>query len=189
MPFQHYPMRPMTPKSYPPAATPAGYWIEPKINGWHIVFRGDGTVWTRHGHEITPWQCFKGMDLNFKYPVVAEIVNAAEMGNANVPGLANGGQAVIIAFDIMMPKAKIEERYKILTTAPLKNLPHWSVIPRFEAKTWAEVNEMVKVAKANGGEGVVLKERGSLYHVGKTASIERPSWLKLKQLVPLEKCK
>jgi hypothetical protein len=159
--------------------TPVAYWVQPKYNGWALVLPGNGTAWTRRGREITDWTCFDNLNLCFDYPLHAELIVAGGIAT-DVPRLKHGAvEPVIVVHDVMVKGLPIESRLALLDIIVPRE-PPWQVGQTFTAATWEEVNRLFRIALSEGHEGVVLKKRGSHYHIGQAGSISLPDWYKIK---------
>lgn len=81
--------------------------------------------------------------------------------------------------DMMVKGLPIESRLALLEKiAP--NGPSWQISQTLTATTWEEVNRLFQVALSEGYERLVLKKRGSHYHIGRTGSVSLPDWYKIK---------
>jgi len=172
-----WPQRPIKPLVLP--KTPIAYLIQPKYNGWALVLPGNGTAWTRRGREITDWACFNGLNLYFDYPFHAELIVAGGVAT-DVPRLKHRTiEPVIVVHDVMVAGLPIESRLALLDKF-VPTTPPWRKGQILTASTWEEVNQLFRIALSEGHEGLVLKKRGSPYHIGRAGSVSLPDWYKIK---------
>jgi hypothetical protein len=133
----------------------------------------------RRGRKITDWTCFDNFNLCFDYPLHAELYVAGGIAT-DIPRLKHGTvEPVIMVHDMMVKGLPIESRLALLEKiAP--NGPSWQISQTLTATTWEEVNRLFQVALSEGYERLVLKKRGSHYHIGRTGSVSLPDWYKIK---------
>jgi hypothetical protein len=175
-----WPQRPIKPLVLP--RTPVAYWVQPKYNGWALVLPGNGTAWTRRGREITNWTCFDNLNLCFDYPLHAELYVAGGVAT-DVPRLKHGTvKPVIMVHDVMIEGRPIENRLTLLDTVVPRE-PPWQISQTLTATTWDEINRLFHTMLSQGHEGLVLKKRGSHYHIGRAGSVSLPDWYKIKEEV------
>lgn len=174
-----FPMRPTTPRVLP--RTPARFLVQTKFDGWNVVVTG-GRVWTRHGNDITGWVEDWGFDLRPPHPVNGELVTDGGE-RRNIPSIKTGMfRPRLMAFDLMVEGPPIEERLEMLL-----ELEDGALVPAMTLDpvglrqlSWRWVNETLETVKAMGHEGLVLKRKGSPYHVSDVISVVTTDWLKVK---------
>jgi len=177
-----FPMRPSTPRVLP--ESPAEFLVQEKVDGWNVVVNG-GRVWTRHGHDITSWCSNWRFDLNPPWPVNGELV-AVGGQRKDVPSIKSGKfEPRLHAFDVMLEGVPLEERLEMVDEWAEGDA--WPILtwdPLEEGGGWGWVNLVLEIVKANGLEGLVLKRKGSPYHVSQEISVVSPDWLRM--LVPAQ---
>lgn len=170
-----FPMRPTTPRVLP--ETPAGFLAQTKFDGWNVVVN-EGRVWTRRGNDITSWCRIWPFDLRPRHPVNGELM-AAGGERKDIPSIKTGKfRPRLMAFDLMLEEAPLEQRLEIL--AGLEG--GWDVATTMDgaATSWSGLNTLLTALKRQGHEGLVLKRKGSPYHVSDVISVVTMDWLKLK---------
>jgi ATP dependent DNA ligase domain len=161
--------------------TPKNYIIQPKFNGWSLVIPGDGSAWTRRGNSITSWKCFENLDLNFPYPLHAELVATSNRAYDVTSLRHKSDDFKIIVHDVMVVGIPIEDRIQIAKDI-VPNLDPFYVSPFFCCLTWDEVKGLFEIITDIGHEGIVLKRMGSSYLIGQTGSIQNTDWYKIKNI-------
>lgn len=174
-----FPMRPTTPRRLP--KTPSDFLLQLKFDGWNVVIN-EGRIWTRRGNDITDWVDDWGFELNPKYPVNGELI-AVGGERKDIPSIKTGKlRPRVMAFDLMIEGMPIEERLQLLKGIEDGGLVAAMTTDPLQTKevSWSRVNRMLGAAKAMGDEGLVLKRKGSPYHVSEVISVVTLDWLKLK---------
>ena len=201
-----FPMRPSVPRQLP--ATPHEFLVQGKYDGWNVVI-ADGHVWTRHGNDITGWCARWGFDAGPPWPVNGELLAVDDDGVAartDIQGIRTGRcRPHVVAFDLMLEGVPIDERLQRLhellgiPSPAVLGLQAWAAHmaitpdagaaalsaaptadPALENSTWADLNRCLDAAHAAGREGLMLKRKGSAYHVSREVSIVTEDWLKMK---------
>lgn len=170
-------MRPSAPISLP--ASPKRYLIQLKYDGWNVVL-SNGRIYTRRGKDITGWGCWGGSNLYLQYPGNGELMAAAGHSRNNIQAVRAGRVApLIVLFDLCVPDVPLEERLALLAEQRLG--PDQRIAPVFgPLSTWDEVNAFLSRVSGSNVEGIVLKEKGSLYTPSGLGSICSPAWIKIK---------
>ena len=173
-------------------APPAGDWIyEIKFDGFRAVAYKDGKsvrLLSRTNHDLT-----------LKFPEVAEAIQKIKTSKVIIDGeivaLDSEGRSsfqllqayelgqerppiCFYAFDLLAVASKsyvdlsVEKRKEKLKTI----LPSDTEVIRYSASLGSDAEALLKMAGKHGLEGIIGKEKNSLYEVGRRSG----SWIKLK---------
>lgn len=170
-------------------------WVaEPKIDGWRmqIIRYEDGKVefWGRRLERNPNWteklKRFIKIVESFLPPssiLDSEITD--ERGRRYIPSIfadKKDSKPKIYVFDIIFYEGKeiyklpFYKRRKILES--INFLPPFFLIEQFEIKE--NIDKLLKKAKENNWEGIILKNKNSTYEIGKEGPIATEFWRKIK---------
>jgi bifunctional non-homologous end joining protein LigD len=167
-----------------PPPDPLNWWIEDKYDGFRAlcaISGGRAAIWSRNR-----------LDLSGRFPSIndalarlvvgealidGEAVALDEKGRSRFEALQQGGESMLYAFDLLWLDGQdlrgrpIEERRELLASLLSNVAPPLAIAERLEDDP---ERALAKVAE-RGGEGIVIKKRGSIYEGRRSRS-----WLKLK---------
>ncbi|MBT4856333.1 hypothetical protein HOM50_00635 [bacterium] len=162
--------------------TPDKYWAQPKFDGWRVV-RENGEFFTRHGNKL-PQDILTSMLTNTtEYDLDLELVSTE--GRRKIPTILAGSDThsgQLILLDVMIPDMPIEQRMKIAAT--IAKQEGIMLAPLQKALSWTNTNKLVRKAFDHTYgivcDGIVLKEKTSLYPTSNLGQICFSKWVKLK---------
>ncbi|KAI8371267.1 ATP dependent DNA ligase domain-containing protein [Choanephora cucurbitarum] len=85
---------------------------------------------------------------------------------------------ILLFNDTPLVNNRLEDRLKVLKTVMTEQQMHLRFVTRKEVNTREEVNGALEEALLNHEEGIVIKDRMSLYRIGRRS----PQWLKYKPI-------
>lgn len=176
-----FPMQPMSLMIIPEFLE--NWWLQKKYNGWRIIF-DNGKWYTRRGTDITDWKIFeKYKEFKLEYPLDMELTSY-KGNNYGVSSLRHSYLGEPILIDIMVENMKMEERNERVFKEGLSDV--FKVSENFPVSSIRDINMWYSSFIETGCDGVVLKKKGSLYHIGKLQGVITPDWLKVKSLIKEE---
>ncbi len=168
--------------------------VEPKIDGWRmqIIRYEDGKVefWGRRLERNPNWteklkRFIKIVETFLPPSSILDSEITDERGRRYIPSIfANkrDSKPKIYVFDIIFFEGKeiyklpFYKRRKILEN--INFLPPFFLIEQFEIKE--NIDKLLEKAKENNWEGIILKNKNSIYEIGKEGPIATEFWRKIK---------
>lgn len=168
--------------------------VEPKIDGWRmqIIRYEDGKVefWGRRLERNPNWteklkRFIKIVETFLPPSSILDSEITDERGRRYIPSIfANkrDSKPKIYVFDIIFFEGKeiyklpFYKRRKILEN--INFLPPFFLIEQFEIKE--NIDKLLEKVKENNWEGIILKNKNSIYEIGKEGPIATEFWRKIK---------
>ncbi len=164
---------------------PTGYWISEKEDGVRCYWDGKKAT-SRQGNEIAlPDWYMKDLP---KVPVDGELwIKRGDFHRTS--GLCrrqdkgdHWKEISLMSFDLPSMKAPFEERYKELVSLVESGGPaHFRYLPQTRCKGMDHLLKMLKDVESKGGEGLMLRQPGSMYVAGRSTTL-----LKVKSHLEME---
>lgn len=170
-------------------------WVaEPKIDGWRmqIIRYENGKVefWGRRLERNPNWteKLKKFIKIVESFLPPSSILDSEitdERGRRYIPSIfadKKDSKPKIYVFDVIffggkeIYKLPFYERRKIIEN--INFLPPFSLIEQFEIEEG--IDKLLKKAKENNWEGIILKNKNSIYEIGKEGPIATEFWRKIK---------
>jgi len=164
--------------------------IEPKYDGWRIVYVPNEGFFTRKGNSLNDWAFLKKLRPLFEYCDEKNIYLDGELvhlkGRDHIPSLKydENGNAHIFLFDVIDEEKPLIERLRTLVLAVRHiNSTVVSVIPSIPLKEEKDIQKLFTLWTMHSNiEGIVLKRMDSKYYPGKEGPVITNDWIKIKSL-------
>ncbi|KAM0790954.1 hypothetical protein ACM66B_004259 [Microbotryomycetes sp. NB124-2] len=164
----------MAHKYDPAKLDPTGYWVSEKLDGVRAYWDGHGTLWTRIGRPFAAPKAFldhfpQGVSLDGELFIDrGRFDETSGIVRTTVPGATNDARwerIKYMVFDIPsdghLPFEQRQDKLRQLVsqdrTGPLQ------VVKQVQCESVEHLTELVSRVAAQGGEGVMLRQPGSIY--------------------------
>jgi len=170
-------------------------WVaEPKIDGWRMQIiryeNGEVEFWGRRLERNPNWteKLKKFIKIVESFLPPSSILDSEitdERGRRYIPSIfadKKDSKPKIYVFDVIffggkeIYKLPFYERRKIIEN--INFLPPFFLIEQFEIEEG--IDKLLKKAKENNWEGIILKNKNSIYEIGKEGPIATEFWRKIK---------
>lgn len=158
---------------YHPGVDLADYWVSEKLDGVRAWWDGE-TLWSRGGHEYAAPQWFTAGFPD--RPLDGELWSGRQRF-AEISGTVRKHQPIerewrklrFHVFDLPGPDTPFEQRYHQLKGLVERSTsPYLALVEQHPVASHRELMAQLDAIVADGGEGLMLKRRASLYQAGRS---------------------
>lgn len=163
---------------------PTGWWVSEKLDGVRCFWDGKGGLWSRLGKPFAkaPQDFLDHLPAGF--PLDGELYLGRKMFNDTIraiKGHAGWADVHYRIFDAPDVPGPCEDRWRAARARMIGLGPCFTVVDQALCKSPAHLGVMLKAIESLGGEGLMLRQAGSLYEPKRSRTL-----LKVKSFFDVE---